>query len=121
MNSIKSIRFVGGFARAGSVTPEEYLSAKPDPISAFADPVMKHMNEDHADSTQAMIQHYVGIPCTDAKIVNLDRLGMTVSELASLIQTFLNYMELNKCVGASQAPFCRWRVSKNPITFRSTS
>lgn len=29
---IEAIRFVGGFARAGSVTPEDYRSASPDPV-----------------------------------------------------------------------------------------
>merc|ERR1711957_277879 len=33
MEEIKAIRFVGGFARAGSVTAEEYAAAKPDEIS----------------------------------------------------------------------------------------
>ena len=79
MNSVSAIRYVGGFARAGSVTVTEYTEAKPDPIAAFAAPVMKHMNEDHSDSTIAMVQHYVGIPCSEAEIISLDRVGMTVS------------------------------------------
>jgi Protein of unknown function (DUF2470) len=78
MTDIKAVRFVGGFAMAGSVTPTDYEAASPDPISAFAAPVMKHMNEDHADSTIAMIKHYVGVPCSEAQIVGLDSLGMLV-------------------------------------------
>lgn len=79
MDTIKAIRYVGGFARAGSISPEDYFAAKPDPIASFAEPVIKHMNEDHADSIKAMVQHFVGIPCLEAKMVALDRLGMTVS------------------------------------------
>lgn len=45
MKSIQTVRYVGGFAMAGSVTPEAYQSAAPDPIAAFAGPVMKHMND----------------------------------------------------------------------------
>ena len=30
---------------AGSVTPELYEAARPDPIAPFAAPVMKHMND----------------------------------------------------------------------------
>lgn len=76
---IQTVRYVGGFARAGSVSAQQYFEAKPDPIAAFAEPVMKHMNEDHSDSTIQMIRHYVQVPVTEAKIVSLDRLGMTVS------------------------------------------
>lgn len=78
MESIDAIRFVGGFAMAGSITPEDYKSAKPDPIAGFSAPVMKHMNDDHSDSTIAMVKHYVGLPCSEAMIVSMDRLGMTV-------------------------------------------
>eukprot|EP00595_Chromulina_sp_UTEXLB2642_P001415 CAMPEP_0196764028 /NCGR_PEP_ID=MMETSP1095-20130614/5253_1 /TAXON_ID=96789 ORGANISM="Chromulina nebulosa, Strain UTEXLB2642" /NCGR_SAMPLE_ID=MMETSP1095 /ASSEMBLY_ACC=CAM_ASM_000446 /LENGTH=121 /DNA_ID=CAMNT_0042118553 /DNA_START=574 /DNA_END=939 /DNA_ORIENTATION=- len=78
MTSLTAIRFIGGFAMAGNVPVNEYLSAKPDPIAPFADPVMSHMNDDHADSLTAIVKHYVGLPCTDPKMVSLDRLGMTI-------------------------------------------
>jgi putative heme iron utilization protein len=78
MVSLELIRYVGGFAMAGSVTPEDYIKARSDPIAAFSAPVMKHMNDDHADSTAAMVTHYAGVPCTSAEIVSMDRLGMTV-------------------------------------------
>ena len=32
---VKLVRFVGGFARAGSVTAEAYTEATPDPIAGF--------------------------------------------------------------------------------------
>ena len=67
------MRFIGGFARAGSITGKEYLAASPDPLASFADPVMNHMNDDHSDSTVAMIKHYVGVDVSDAKIVALDK------------------------------------------------
>ena len=47
-------------------------------IAPFAEPVMKHMNEDHADSTVAMVKHFAGVPCSEALIVSMDSLGMTV-------------------------------------------
>jgi len=78
MDSIEYVRYVGGFARAGGITGVEYLAAKPDPLAPFAGRVLSHMNDDHADSITAMVQHYVGVPTKDAKIVSLDRLGMTV-------------------------------------------
>lgn len=41
MKEVHSVRFIGGFAMAGSITGEEYMKAKPDPIAAFAPHVMK--------------------------------------------------------------------------------
>mmetsp|Transcript_21468 Transcript_21468/g.35940 ORF Transcript_21468/g.35940 Transcript_21468/m.35940 type:complete len:132 (+) Transcript_21468:728-1123(+) len=78
MESLQAVRFVGGFAMAGDVSPADYMAARPDPLRQFATPVMSHMNDDHADAIIAMVQHYAGVPCTEASIVGLDRLGMTV-------------------------------------------
>lgn len=79
MEEVVLARLVAGFARAGKVTGEEYAEAQPDPIAAFSGPVAGHMNEDHADSTAAMIKHYVGITVSKATILGIDRLGMSVS------------------------------------------
>ena len=76
---IEDIRFVGGFARAGAVTPEQYHEAKPDPIAAFGMHIAKHMNEDHMDSTIAMIAKQIpGLVVTEAIITSVDSLGMYV-------------------------------------------
>jgi putative heme iron utilization protein len=76
---IEKIRFVGGFARAGSVTPEEYTASKPDPISAFGMKIAQHMNEDHQSSTIAMIAGAIpGLDVTEAIITSVDALGMYV-------------------------------------------
>jgi putative heme iron utilization protein len=80
---VEYIRFVGGFARAGSVTAEEYREAKPDPIMAFGGHIAAHMNDDHMESTIAMVKHY--IPSLDAdnyiqaaEITSVDSLGMYI-------------------------------------------
>lgn len=76
---VKKIRFVGGFARAGSVTPEEYTNAKPDAVSEFGPAIAQHMNEDHPDSTIAMIQSAIpGLDVEEAVITSVDSLGMFV-------------------------------------------
>lgn len=36
------------------------------------------MNDDHGANTVAMVRHYVGVECTEAVIVSMDSLGMTV-------------------------------------------
>ena len=80
---VQAIRFVGGFARAGTVTSEEYYEASPDPIMAFGGHVAQHMNDDHMDSTIAMVEHYVpGLKADgyvkEAEITSVDSLGMFV-------------------------------------------
>mmetsp|Transcript_7074 Transcript_7074/g.11921 ORF Transcript_7074/g.11921 Transcript_7074/m.11921 type:complete len:332 (+) Transcript_7074:60-1055(+) len=79
MDEIVSVRFVGGFARAGSVTPEEYAEAKPDPVSAFGPAIASHMNDDHMSSTIAMVAHAIpGLEVSEAVITSVDSLGMYV-------------------------------------------
>jgi len=79
MDTIKDIRFVGGFARAGSITPDEYKEAKPDAISAFGGHVAQHMNDDHSEATIAMIVAQIpGLEVEEATITSLDSLGMYI-------------------------------------------
>ncbi|KAJ1486110.1 hypothetical protein T484DRAFT_1791021, partial [Baffinella frigidus] len=71
--TIADVSFVGGFARAGGVTVDEYekaeagplsgfaMPAEADPLSGFAMPVMKHMNSDHQDSMKEYVQYLVGV------------------------------------------------------------
>ncbi|KAL3938832.1 MAG: hypothetical protein SGBAC_006333 [Bacillariaceae sp.] len=80
---VEHIRFVGGFARAGSITAKEYTEAQPDPIMAFGGHVAAHMNDDHMDSTIAMVEHYIpGLAGGDyvkaAEITSVDSMGMYV-------------------------------------------
>ena len=79
MDQVLSARVVGGFARAGKVSGEEYAAANVDPVAAFSGPVCGHMNADHAESTQAMIKHYIGITVDKAMMLSLDRLGVNVA------------------------------------------
>ena len=79
MDDIEAIRYVGGFARAGAITPTDYAAAVPDPVAAYAAAVMTHMNDDHAGSTCAMVEHYVGLDSvSEAVITAMDALGMYV-------------------------------------------
>ena len=82
---VESIRFVGGFARAGSVTAQEYKEAKPDVISEFGGAIAQHMNEDHMEATIAMVQANVPSleadpenPIEEALITSVDSLGMYI-------------------------------------------
>eukprot|EP01041_Mallomonas_annulata_P007701 gene7701-15762_t len=84
MSNIKAVRYVGGFGGGTELTGEQYLAAKPDPLCAMATPVMKHMNDDHESDLINMIQHYLGVPTSSAKMLSLDRLGMTVQATLSI-------------------------------------
>jgi len=84
-NKYSQVRFVGGFARAGSVTAEEYKQAKPDKIAEFGPQIAQHMNEDHMEATIAMVQAAVpGMEAdpdnkiTEAIITSVDSLGMYI-------------------------------------------
>lgn len=80
MDTIKAMRFVGGFAMAGDIQPDEYLSTSPDAVAQFSAPILQHMNDDHSETTKAMIEHYVtgGVEIASAQITAVDRLGMYV-------------------------------------------
>lgn len=78
MDSIKQIRYVGGFGRATNVSPADYLAAEADPLLSFSAPVMKHMNDDHRDAMKAMVDHLVGVPCLEASMIGLDKFGIKV-------------------------------------------
>jgi len=80
---VEAIRFVGGFARAGSVKATEYAAAAPDPIMAFGGAIAAHMNDDHTDATATMVRHYIpGLDgdgyVQEAIIGRVDSLGMDV-------------------------------------------
>jgi len=78
MRALKSVRLVGGFARAGSVSGDDYVSAQPDPVMPFSAPVCGHMNADHADANVAMVKAAVGLTVQTAQFVSIDRLGANV-------------------------------------------
>ena len=79
MDEVLDVSFVGGFARAGGVTVDEYLAADLDPCLAFSAPVMRHMNDDHSDSLKQYVEVLVGAdPVKSAQMKRLDRFGFDV-------------------------------------------
>mmetsp|Transcript_11087 Transcript_11087/g.22710 ORF Transcript_11087/g.22710 Transcript_11087/m.22710 type:complete len:133 (-) Transcript_11087:121-519(-) len=93
---VEHIRFVGGFARAGSVTAEEYKTAKPDPVAEFGAAIAGHMNDDHMSATIAMVQNNIPSleadeenPVEEALITSVDSLGMYVKVTRKEAVSFL--------------------------------
>eukprot|EP00184_Porphyridium_aerugineum_P008098 CAMPEP_0184692920 /NCGR_PEP_ID=MMETSP0313-20130426/1233_1 /TAXON_ID=2792 /ORGANISM="Porphyridium aerugineum, Strain SAG 1380-2" /LENGTH=345 /DNA_ID=CAMNT_0027150827 /DNA_START=50 /DNA_END=1087 /DNA_ORIENTATION=+ len=117
MTNIVSIRYVGGFGRAGNVKPEEYLAAQPDPLLAFVGRVIDHMNKDHEEDLINIVNHYAPPTGTDenglkkeiigAKMISMDKVGMDLSVVAKLVPADPN----NKPVGYEEGkePRQNWR------------
>lgn len=87
--TVDHVRFVGGFARAGTVTADEYAQAQPDVVSEFGPHICEHMNQDHSSATIAIVKHTVpgmndddddddGPEITAAEMIQVDSLGMFV-------------------------------------------
>lgn len=80
LEDVQEISFVGGFARAGGISIDEYSAAEVDPCAAFAAPVMAHMNDDHGESIKEYIRCLVPGVGVDTDIESatmkrLDRFG----------------------------------------------
>ncbi|MEM9514194.1 MAG: DUF2470 domain-containing protein [Actinomycetota bacterium] len=72
-------RFVGGFGVMGWVSAEEYIAARPDPVIRAAQPMIEHLNDDHADACLAIARVLGGSPDAPvATVTGLDRYGITV-------------------------------------------
>jgi len=75
-SEIHDVSLISGFARAATVSPNQYQSAKPDPLAEFGKPVMNHMNKDHTEDLKAYVKRYLGLgDVDDARMKSIDRLG----------------------------------------------
>ena len=64
----QSLRHVGGFGTMSWVSAEQFAAAELDPVAPFAESVITHMNEDHAEAVGLL----AGGP---AALVGVDRYG----------------------------------------------
>ena len=46
---VESIRYIGGFGRMSWVNESDWKGAEADPLAPFAQGIIDHMNDDHAD------------------------------------------------------------------------
>lgn len=75
--TVESIRFVGGYGRMSWVSPEDWASSQPDPVTGLAGGAIDHLNEDHADSLLLIAQVTGGrTDATSATALGLDRYGL---------------------------------------------
>ena len=79
-----------GFARAGDITPDDFLAASVDPIQAFAKPVMAHMNDDHGESTPPSAAEVDWVMRKNA-LSSPD--SMTLQECETVVHTYKSYLK----------------------------
>ena len=60
------------------ISGADYSAAAADPVAGFSAPIAQHMNADHAESTAAMVRHFLQRPVSAARIVDLDRYGLNL-------------------------------------------
>ncbi len=75
---IIDVYFVGGFGAMGWITAEEYYAAEADPLAEFAPGIIRHMNEDHADSLPLLAKVFGRAEADEAIMTSVDRLGFQV-------------------------------------------
>ena len=47
---VSAVRYIGGFGKMSWFEHSDWMTAEPDPLSAYADEIITHMNEDHEDA-----------------------------------------------------------------------
>lgn len=98
------------------MSAQEYTSAKPDPVASFTVHVAGHMNgeQSHVQDMIALVKHYVGLTVSDAKMLDMDRLGTTL-ECSRNGQSFKVRLPFVRCAN-------RHLLSQgNPQSFQSIS
>jgi len=74
---VERVRWVGGYGRMDSVTPDDYRAAEPDPVAGSAASAVQHMNADHADALLAMAAGPAGFTDATAAVCRrADRYGL---------------------------------------------
>lgn len=74
---VERVRWVGGYGRMDSASPEDFAAAEPDPVAPNIPDAIAHLNDDHVDALTE-IARALG-PHADAdqvKCVWIDRYGM---------------------------------------------
>jgi putative heme iron utilization protein len=77
---VQRVRWVGGFARMDTVSPEDYRAAEPDPTAPIAARATAHLNKDHTDGLLAIARELAGARgAVSAVCTGIDRYGIDLS------------------------------------------
>ncbi len=77
---VQRVRWIGGFARMDTISPDEYRAAEPDPTAPVAAKAVAHLNKDHADGLLAIARELGGARgAVSAVCTGIDRYGIDLS------------------------------------------
>tara|TARA_B100000965_G_C19473994_1_gene705352 strand:- start:37 stop:861 length:825 start_codon:yes stop_codon:yes gene_type:complete len=80
MLEVSEVRYIGGFGRMSWITGEEWFNAEPDPMVPYANDIIEHMNEDHADSMVLYCKAMSKATDTSSAVMTqIDRYGFEMS------------------------------------------
>ena len=78
--TVSSIRYIGGYGRMSWVETSDWNGATPDPITAHADAIVSHMNDDHAEALKLYCLAFSKASDTSAAtMTGIDRYGFEMS------------------------------------------
>jgi hypothetical protein len=77
---VAAVRYIGGYGRMSWVGVEDWLAAEPDPVAPFAEGIIAHMNEHHADALPLYCRAYSRASAfTTVTMTGIDRYGFEMS------------------------------------------
>lgn len=77
---VSAVRYIGGYGRMSWVSVEDWLAAEPDPLARFAEGIVTHMNEDHANAMPLYCRAFSKAQDVQvATMTSIDRYGFEMS------------------------------------------
>jgi hypothetical protein len=77
---VAAIRYIGGYGRMSWVGVADWIAAEPDPVASFAEGIVAHMNENHADALPRYGRAFSrATALTTVTMTGIDRYGFEMS------------------------------------------
>jgi heme iron utilization protein len=77
---VTDVRYIGGYGRMSWVSIDAWFAAEPDPMAAFAEGIVAHMNEDHAEAMPLYCRAFSRARDIEvATMTSIDRYGFEMS------------------------------------------
>jgi len=77
---VAAVRYIGGYGRMSWVGVVDWLAAQSDPVAPFAEEIIAHMNEDHADALPLYCRAFSrATEFTTVAMTGIDRYGFEMS------------------------------------------
>ena len=77
---VEAVRYIGGYGRMSWVDVADWVAAERDPLAPFAAGILRHMNEDHAETMALYCRVFTrATDTTTAQMTGVDRYGFEMS------------------------------------------